>query len=59
VEDWQAKARECFPELEYEINRNQGGATGLWGDLYNALAGAYREHPANEDLIRRIYDYAA
>jgi hypothetical protein len=34
--------------LEYEINRNQGGATGLWGDLYNALAGAYKEHPANE-----------
>jgi hypothetical protein len=50
---------ECFPELEYEINRNQGGAIDLWSDLYDALTAAYREHPTNETLIRRIYDYAA
>jgi hypothetical protein len=58
VEDWQAKALEYFPELEYEINRNQGGATGLWGDstmLSRVPIGNIRP----EGLIRRIYDYAA
>ena len=31
----------------------------MWGDLYDALTVAYREHPTNENLITRIYDYAA
>ena len=59
MEDWQAKALECFPELEYAINRNQGGPLGLWADLHYALTTAYENRPVNDDLIGRIYDYAA
>jgi hypothetical protein len=59
MEDWRSKALASFPELEYEIVRNQSGPIGLWGDLYCALAAAYQESPINEDLIGRIYDYAA
>ena len=59
MEDWRAKAQESFPELEYEINRNQGGPAGLWNDLHYALTTAYENHPVNDDLIGRIYDYAA
>jgi hypothetical protein len=29
MEDWRSKALERFPELEYEINRNQGGPQAL------------------------------
>ncbi len=59
MEDWRSKALALFPELEYEITRNQGGPIGLWPELYFALTAAYQETPANEDLIGRIYDYAA
>lgn len=31
----------------------------LWSDLYLKLENAYREQPINENLIGRIYDYAA
>jgi hypothetical protein len=59
MEDWQLKALSTFPELEYEINRNQGGPLSLWDDLNLTLEKAYQETPINEDLIRRVYDYAA
>jgi hypothetical protein len=59
LEQWQAKALESFPRLEEEINRNEGGPLSLWGELYLALVKAYEEHPINEDLIGKIYDYAA
>lgn len=59
MENWKAKALESFPGLEYEIKRNQGGPIGRWIDLYNALTAAYEEQPVREDLIGRIYDYAA
>ncbi len=59
MEDWRSKALTSFPELEYEITRNQGGPIGLWTDLHSALASAYRATPTNEELIRRIYDFAA
>jgi hypothetical protein len=59
VEEWLNKALESFPELEEEIQRNQGGPVGLWSDLYFALEKAYREKPVNESLISRVYDYAA
>ncbi len=59
MEAWRLTALTRFPELEYEITRNQGGPIGLWTDLYVALTTAYRAAPINEDLIRRIYDYAA
>ena len=59
MEDWRSKALTNFPELEYEITRNQGGPIGLCTDLHIALLAAYRASPINDSLIRRIYDYAA
>ena len=59
MEVWRARALEHFPELQDEINRNQGGPLGLWDDLYYALTTAYERMPANDDLIGRVYDYAA
>ena len=59
VEDWRIRALEQFPELENEINENTLGPEGLWIDLFDALASAYEERPVNDDLIGRIYDYAA
>jgi hypothetical protein len=58
-EDWEMKAFALFPELEEEISGNQFGPNGLWDALYNALTAAYRKQPLDEDLIGRIYDYAA
>src|SRR5271154_3454080 len=59
MENWQARALRSFPELEYQITRNEGGPLGLWSDLYSALISAYEETRINEDLIRRVYEYAA
>jgi len=59
VENWRSKALTNFPELEFEITRNQGGPIGLWTDLHLALAGAYQTTPINDELIGRIYDFAA
>jgi hypothetical protein len=56
--NWQSKAVKSFPELENQITRNQGGLLGLWPDLYAALTAAYQETPINEDLIKRIYEFA-
>jgi hypothetical protein len=59
VNEWQAEALERFPELEAEINgHRQAGPHGLWNELYLALERAYEKQPIDEDLIRRIYDYA-
>jgi hypothetical protein len=49
MEDWRSKALTNFPELEFEITRNQGGPIGLWTDLRLSLVGAYQA----------IYDFAA
>jgi hypothetical protein len=59
MEDWRSKALTNFPELEFEITRNQGGPIGFWTDLHLALAGAYQTTPINDELIGRIYDFAA
>jgi hypothetical protein len=59
MEEWLSKALTTFPELESQIIRNQGGPHGLWADLFSAMVAAYRAAPANENLIRRIYEYAA
>lgn len=62
METWLDKALELFPEFEAEIDQNLSyslGPTGLWNDLYMKLEDAYQEQPINEDLIGRIYDYAA
>jgi hypothetical protein len=59
LERWLAKARELFPELLELVDRNQSGPLGLWGDLFMELEKAYEVQPINEDLIARIYNYAA
>ena len=59
MEDWRIRALERLPELEDEINGNQGGPMGFLSDLFFALTTAYEQNPVNDDLIGRIYDYAA
>ena len=59
MEEWQKRAIQTFPELEEDLRRNSLGPGGLWIDLFNALASAYEEHPVNDDLIGRIFAYAA
>ncbi|MBZ5505315.1 MAG: hypothetical protein LAO78_07500 [Acidobacteriia bacterium] len=61
MEDWLTKARESFPELldKTSQNRDYNSPTDLWIDLFGLLANSYKEQPINDDLIGRIYDYAA
>jgi len=61
LEDWLSKALESFPELQDEIfqNRDYSNPSDLWIDLFAMVCMAYDEQPVNEDLIGRIYDYAA
>ena len=58
MEDWRAKALESFPDLQDIVKEEQGGPIGLWIELFYKLTRAYDEQPSNDDLIRRIYDYA-
>ena len=58
MENWRTKANNIFPEYTNSLNRNLGGPSALWDDLYLALEKAYEARPINEDLISRIYDYA-
>jgi hypothetical protein len=59
MDEWLSRGLKQFPELQDEINRNQNGTLGLWVVLYGALANAYEGRPVNDELIGRIYDYAA
>ena len=58
MENWRAKALERFPELQ-DLIEEQSGIITLWVELYNALEAAYDERPINEELIGKVYDYAA
>jgi hypothetical protein len=60
LEDWLAKALECFPELESDFGLIQDlSPMSVWIELGLALGEAYAAQPINEDMIGRIYDYAA
>ncbi len=61
AEDWLSKALDIFPELQGELflHHDQDSPSSLWIDLFSLLHFAYEEDPWNEDLIRRIYSYAA
>jgi len=61
LEYWLEKAAELLPEFEEMITerRTIPGPMNLWIDLYNALVDAYEASPRNDDLIGRIYDFAA
>jgi len=60
MEYWLSKAVEYLPELEDLITEPHPmpGAMGLWIEIYLKLVDAYDEVPINDDLIRRIYDFA-
>jgi len=61
LEDWLTKALECFPELQDVTfqNHHNDNPHALWIDLFYLLTRAYEEPTSNDDLIGRIYDYAA
>ena len=56
-----ARAIECLPELEDQVTEPQRitGPMSLWIDIWFLLVEAYDVTPINDDLIRRIYDFAA
>jgi len=55
------RAIECLPELEDQVTEPQRitGPMSLWIDIWFLLVEAYDVTPINDDLIRRIYDFAA
>lgn len=59
--EWLPKALGMFPELQGELflHHNQDSPSALWIDLFSLLHFAYTEDPQNDDLIGRIYSYAA
>jgi hypothetical protein len=61
LENWLAKAQNSFPELQGFLFEHQFHDTpmALWIDLFDLLQIAYEEQPVNDNLIGRIYDYAA
>lgn len=59
MEDWLSKALDMFPELEEKFEHANMTPMGFWIELCFALEEAYSSHPIKEDLIARIYDYAA
>ena len=61
MEDWLSKAEELFPELRGEDYKDHDIDTpmSMWIELSWMLMRAYEEEPVNDDLIGRIYDYAA
>ena len=61
MENWLTKAEAMFPELQGFLFSHQFRDTplALWIDLFDLLETAYQEQPVNDNLIGRIYDYAA
>ncbi len=57
METWRSKALELIPELSEEISEAETPMR-LWSEIRLRFEEAYHE-PRNEDLIRRIYAYAA
>jgi hypothetical protein len=57
--DWLEKALDTFPEFTNKFEYAPLSPMGFWIELRIALEDAYRSDPINEDLIGRIYRYAA
>ncbi|HZS27172.1 MAG TPA: hypothetical protein VFB76_08065 [Candidatus Angelobacter sp.] len=57
--DWLSKALDMFPELEDKFEYAHISPMSFWIELHLALLHAYEQQPSNDDLIGRIYDYAA
>ena len=58
-EEWYIKALELFPEEREAIVQTVSNPMGLWITLNSAFRDAYADVPFNEDLIQRIYHFAA
>jgi hypothetical protein len=58
LETWRREALQRFPELISPINQSSG-ISNLWDYLYSACEDAYEINPIDDNLIGRIYDYAA
>jgi hypothetical protein len=58
---WLEKAAELLPEFEELITAEQPlpGPMALWIDLHYGLVRTYQKSPRNDDLIGRIYEFAA
>jgi hypothetical protein len=58
VSAWRRKAIEAFPELRSELNDSDEffSVYALWFELLPLARNAHRE--SNDELLRRIYDYA-
>jgi hypothetical protein len=54
--EWREEAARVFPELSYELSECDS-PMGLWIEV-NLLFNQAYEHPVNEDLIRRVYQFA-
>lgn len=61
MEDWLTKACQLFPELREQIfeGHDYDSPMSLWIDLFYLLVCAYKKAPFDDDVIGRIYDYAA
>jgi hypothetical protein len=58
LEEWRAKALECFPNLR-ELIEKQTNPMSLWIELAFALEHVYEENPLNDERIGKFYEYAA
>ena len=55
---WRREAIERFPEMRREIAKCPN-TTELWFELwYDLFKPAYEKEPPDEEMIRRVYDYA-
>jgi hypothetical protein len=59
LEDWLSKLLDVFPKLIKDFERYDVSPGSIWIVLDTALHSAYEDEPSNDDLIGRIYDYAA
>ena len=59
MEAWLEEASKQFPELLDSMTDPNLGIVGLWIELFNMLQRAYDGQTTDDDLIRRIYHFAA
>lgn len=58
LEEWRAKALECFPNLR-ELIEKQPNPMSLWIELAFTLEQVYEEKPVRDEEIGKFYDFAA
>ena len=58
-EAWREKVSELFPELSDVMSDPKLDMTTLWIELFNRLQIAYIPPQSDDNMLRRIYDFAA